>query len=39
MINDIPQWYRPQGPKTPSEIAAEVSAFLLAALDPALQLR
>jgi len=39
MINDIPQWYSPQGPKTPSEIAAEVSAFLLAALDPALQLR
>lgn len=35
MVNEMPQWYRPDGPKTAAQIAAEVSAFVLAALRPA----
>jgi AcrR family transcriptional regulator len=34
MVNEIPTWYRADGRKTPAEIAAEVSAFVLAALTP-----
>ncbi|MGK5554774.1 TetR/AcrR family transcriptional regulator [Actinomadura kijaniata] len=34
MVNQMPQWYRPEGPRTAEEIAAEVSAFVLAALAP-----
>jgi AcrR family transcriptional regulator len=35
MINEMPKWYRAGGTKSPAEIAAEVSAFVLTALDPA----
>jgi AcrR family transcriptional regulator len=35
MVNEMPQWYRPDGPKTPAQIADEVSAFVLAALRTA----
>jgi AcrR family transcriptional regulator len=34
MVDQMPQWYRPDGPKTPAEIAAEVCAFVFAALRP-----
>jgi AcrR family transcriptional regulator len=34
MVNQLPHWYRPDGPKGPDELAAEVTAFLLAALEP-----
>ncbi|MBX6357304.1 MAG: TetR family transcriptional regulator [Micromonosporaceae bacterium] len=34
MINQLPRWYRPDGPKTPAQLADEVSAFVLAALRP-----
>jgi AcrR family transcriptional regulator len=30
----LPSWYRPDGPKSPSEIADEASEFVLAALRP-----
>lgn len=32
--NSMPTWYRPDGPKKPSEIAEELSDFVLAALAP-----
>jgi AcrR family transcriptional regulator len=35
VINELPVWYRPDGPKQPAEIAAELTALLLAALRPA----
>jgi AcrR family transcriptional regulator len=34
MINQLPTWYRPAGPKTPAQLAEEVTAFVLAALRP-----
>ncbi len=34
MINQLPTWYRPTGPKTAGQLAAEVTAFVLAALRP-----
>ena len=34
MVNQLPTWYRPSGPKTPQQLAAEVNAFVLAALRP-----
>jgi AcrR family transcriptional regulator len=34
MVNQLPHWYRPDGPKRPDELADEVTAFLLAALEP-----
>jgi AcrR family transcriptional regulator len=34
MTNSLPTWYRPDGPKSPHEIADEASAFVLAALQP-----
>jgi AcrR family transcriptional regulator len=34
MINEMPVWYRAGGSKSPAEIAAELSAFVLAALEP-----
>lgn len=34
VINELPVWYRPDGPKQPSEIAAELAALILAALRP-----
>ena len=35
VINGLPVWYRPDGPKQPAEIAAELAALILAALRPA----
>lgn len=35
VINELPVWYRPDGPKQPAEIAAELSDLILAALVPA----
>jgi AcrR family transcriptional regulator len=32
VINELPIWYRPDGPKQPGEIAAELSSLILAAL-------
>jgi len=32
VINELPVWYRPDGPKQPAEIAAELSSLILAAL-------
>jgi hypothetical protein len=34
MINQLPTWYSPAGPKTSTELAAEVTEFVLAALQP-----
>jgi AcrR family transcriptional regulator len=34
MVNQLPHWYRPDGPKGAKELSDEVTAFLLAALDP-----
>ncbi len=34
VINELPVWYRPDGPKQPVEIAAELSELILAALLP-----
>jgi AcrR family transcriptional regulator len=34
MINQLPTWYRPTGPKTSAQLADEVTAFVLAALRP-----
>jgi AcrR family transcriptional regulator len=34
MINQLPTWYRPGGPKTSAQLAEEVIAFVLAALRP-----
>lgn len=34
MVNEMPRWYRPDGAKTPTQIADEVSTFVLAALRP-----
>jgi AcrR family transcriptional regulator len=35
VINEMPVWYRPDGPKQPAELAAELAALILAALRPA----
>jgi AcrR family transcriptional regulator len=32
VINELPVWYRPDGPKQPAELAAELSSLILAAL-------
>lgn len=34
VVNELPRWYRPDGPKPAGRIAAEIVAFVLAALDP-----
>ncbi len=34
MINQLPTWYRPTGPKTAGQLASEVTEFVLAALRP-----
>ncbi|MGI5163475.1 TetR/AcrR family transcriptional regulator [Spirillospora sp. CA-253888] len=34
MVNQMPQWYRADGPKSPESIADEVAAFVLAGLRP-----
>lgn len=35
VINELPLWYRPDGPKPPDRFAAELADLLLAALEPA----
>jgi len=35
VINELPIWYRADGPKQPTELAAELSELILAALVPA----
>jgi AcrR family transcriptional regulator len=34
VINELPVWYRPEGPKRPAELAAELSDLILAAVAP-----
>ena len=34
MINQLPMWYRPDGPSAPTQIADDVADFVLAALQP-----
>ncbi|HEU4540544.1 MAG TPA: TetR/AcrR family transcriptional regulator [Jiangellaceae bacterium] len=34
LTTGLPSWYRPDGPKSPSDIADEASEFVLAALSP-----
>ncbi|MQA93940.1 MAG: TetR family transcriptional regulator [Streptosporangiales bacterium] len=34
MINQMPKWYRPDGPKAPAELATELADFVLAGLRP-----
>ncbi|MEU8342904.1 transcriptional regulator, TetR family [Actinomadura meyerae] len=33
MVNQMPSWYRPDGPKTAERLAEEVAGFVLAALE------
>jgi AcrR family transcriptional regulator len=33
MVNQMPSWYRPDGPKSADRLADEVAGFILAALD------
>ncbi|GGM50242.1 TetR family transcriptional regulator [Longimycelium tulufanense] len=35
VINQLPQWYRPEGPKSPRQLGEEIATFLLAGLRPA----
>jgi hypothetical protein len=32
IVNQLPQWYQPAGPKTPRELADELAAFVLSGL-------
>jgi AcrR family transcriptional regulator len=34
IVNQLPQWYRPDGPKTPRQLADEIADFVLAAQAP-----
>ncbi|WP_285700916.1 TetR/AcrR family transcriptional regulator [Actinomadura sp. NBRC 104412] len=34
MVNQLPHWYRADGPKSAEDLSDEVTAFLLSALDP-----
>ena len=34
VVNQLPTWYRPGGPRTPAEIGGEIADFVLAALTP-----
>jgi AcrR family transcriptional regulator len=34
IVNQLPRWYRPDGPKTPAQLAGEIADFVLAALSP-----
>lgn len=34
VVNELPQWFRPDGPKTAAQIATEIADFVLAALQP-----
>ncbi|HKT03899.1 MAG TPA: TetR/AcrR family transcriptional regulator [Rugosimonospora sp.] len=33
IVNQLPLWYRPDGPTSPGDLAAEISAFVLAGLS------
>jgi AcrR family transcriptional regulator len=33
IVNQLPQWYRPDGPKTPAQLATELADFVLAGLQ------
>ena len=32
IVNQLPQWYRPDGPTTPTQLAGEIADFVLAGL-------
>jgi hypothetical protein len=32
VVNQLPTWYRPDGPKTPERLATEIADFVLAGL-------
>ncbi|MEU6151893.1 TetR/AcrR family transcriptional regulator [Actinosynnema sp. NPDC047251] len=34
VVNQLPTWYRPDGPKPPATLAAEIADFVLAGLRP-----
>lgn len=34
VVNQLPTWYRPDGPKPPTQLATEIADFVLAALRP-----
>ncbi|MCW2640932.1 MAG: TetR family transcription regulator [Dactylosporangium sp.] len=34
VVNQLPQWYQPDGPKSPGQLADEVADFVLAGLSP-----
>ncbi|MCP2169442.1 transcriptional regulator, TetR family [Goodfellowiella coeruleoviolacea] len=34
VVNQLPTWYRPDGPKTPERLGNEIADFVLAALRP-----
>ena len=34
VVNQLPTWYRPDGPKSPEQLGAEIADFVLAALAP-----
>lgn len=34
VVNQLPTWYRPDGPKTPARLGAEIADFVLAGLRP-----
>ena len=35
VVNQLPTWYRPDGPKSPTQLGGEIADFVLAALRPA----
>jgi AcrR family transcriptional regulator len=34
IVNQLPHWYRPDGPTSPRQLAGEIAAFVLAGLSP-----
>ncbi|MFD1150118.1 TetR/AcrR family transcriptional regulator [Saccharothrix hoggarensis] len=34
VVNQLPTWYRPDGPKSPARLGAEIADFILAGLRP-----
>ncbi len=34
VVNQLPNWYRPDGPKSPEQLGAEIADFVLAGLEP-----
>ena len=34
IVNQLPQWYQQEGPKTPHQLGNEIADFVLAALTP-----